>query len=127
MPRNWLSFTPNTIPFVAVHIGDDHFVAMVDPGSFISMISPELAIGLGLQKQGPQPVVSVHGDIRTRTLVTLPPIGVAENELAPCKAVINNLSPLGSGLDLLLGVNAFTNRRLHIDFKEGRVYIFPER
>jgi hypothetical protein len=24
-------------------------------------------------------------------------------------------------------VNAFANRRLHIDFKEGRVYIFPER
>jgi hypothetical protein len=25
MPRNWLSFTPNSIPFVAVHIGADHF------------------------------------------------------------------------------------------------------
>jgi hypothetical protein len=100
---------------------------MVDPGSFISMISPELSIRLGLEKQGSQPVVSVHGDTRTRMLVTLPPVGVAEIELAPCKAVINNLNPLRSGLDLLLGVNAFTNRRLHIDFKEGRVYIFPKR
>ncbi len=127
MPRNWLSFTPNSVPFVSVHIGDDHFVAMVDTGSFICMISPELTIGLGLPKQGHQGVVSVHGDMKPRTLVTLPPIGIAESELAPCKAVITNLNPLRNGLDLLLGVNAFTNRRLHIDFKEGRVYIFPER
>lgn len=127
MPRNWLSFTPNSIPFVSVRMGGERYVAMIDPGSFISMISPDLAIGLGLQKQGPQPVVSVHGDTKTRMLVTLPPVGVAEIELKPCKAVINNLNPLRDGLDLLLGVNAFTNRRLDIDFKEGRVYIFPER
>jgi predicted aspartyl protease len=123
MPRSWLSFTPNSIPFVSVRIGVDRYVAMVDTGSFISMISPELSIGLGLPKQGPQPVISVHGDLRTRTLVTLPSIGFAEIELAPCKAVISDLNPLKPRLDLLLGVNAFTNRRLHIDFGEGRIYL----
>jgi hypothetical protein len=127
MPRNWLSFTPNSVPFVSVRIGARLYEAMVDPGSFISMISPKLSINLGLPKQGSQLVVSVHGDIKARTIVTLPPVGVAEIELAPCKAVINNLNPLKDVLDLLLGVNAFTNRRLDIDFKEGRVYVFPER
>jgi len=127
MPRNWLSFTPNSVPVVSVRIGARSYEAMIDPGSFISMVSPELSIRLGLLKQGSQSVVSVHGDIKTRTLVTLPPVGVAEIELAPCKAVINNLNPLKNGLDLLLGVNAFVNRRLDIDFKEGRVYVFPGR
>lgn len=123
MPRRWLSFTPNSIPFVSMRLGADRYEAMVDTGSFISMISPELSIGLGLAKQGYQPVISVHGDARNRTLSTLPPIGVAEFELAPCKAVICDLNPLRRGLDLLLGVNAFANRRLHIDFGKGRIYL----
>jgi len=125
MPRNWLSFTPNSIPFVSVRIGADRYLAMVDTGSFISMVSPEVSIGLGLPQQGRQTVVSVHGNIKTRPLVTLPPIGVAEIELAPCKAVISDLNPMMTRLDLLLGVNAFADRRLHVDFKEGRIYIFP--
>jgi hypothetical protein len=123
MSRHWLSFTPNSIPFVSIRLGADRYEAMVDTGSFISMISPELSIGLGLTKQGYQPVISVHGDARNRALTTLPTIGVAELELAPCKAVICDLNPLKRGLDLLLGVNAFANRRLHIDFSKGRIYL----
>ena len=127
MPRNWMSCPPNSIPFVSVHIGPDCYLALIDPGSFVSMISPQLSIALGLPKQGYQRIVSVHGDIKTRPIVTLPPIGVAEIELASCQAVISDLNPIKDRLDLLLGVSAFKNRRLHIDFKEGRVYIFPER
>ena len=127
MPRNWLSCPPNSIVFVSVHIGPDHYLAMIDPGAFISMISPRLSIALGLPNRGYQRVVSVHGDTKTRPVVKLPPIGAAEIELASCDAVITDLNPIKKGLDLLLGVNAFKNRRLHIDFKEGRVYIFPER
>jgi hypothetical protein len=56
-----------------------------------------------------------------------PYIGVAGFDLAPCKATIVNMAPLRLGLDLPLGVNAFKNNRLDIDFKEGRIYIFPER
>jgi hypothetical protein len=123
MSRRWLSFTPNSIPFVSIRLGAERYEAMVDTGSFISMISPELSIGLGLASQGYQSVVSVHGDARNRTLITLPPIGVAESELAPCKAVICDLNPLKRGLDLLLGANAFANRRLHIDFGKGRIYL----
>ena len=122
MSRRWLLFTQNSIPFVSIRLGADRYEAMVDTGSFISMISPELSIGLGLAKQGYQSVISVHGDARNRALITLPPIGV-ELELAPCKAVICDLNPLKRGLDLLLGVNAFANRRLHIDFGKGRIYI----
>jgi hypothetical protein len=127
MPRNWLSCPPNSIPFVSVRIGVNRHLALVDPGSFVSMVSPELSMILGLPKQGYQRVVSVHGGTRTYHTVTLPPIGIAEIELASCKAAINNLNPIKNGLDLLLGVSAFKNRRVDIDFKEGRVYVFPER
>jgi predicted aspartyl protease len=127
MPRNWLSFTRNSIPIVSVRIADRRYEAMIDTGASLSMISPELTIRPGLPRQGLQPIISVHGEIRHRTLVLLPSVGVADFELAPCKATVSNLTPLKLGLDLLLGVNAFKNRRLHIDFKEGRIYIFPER
>jgi predicted aspartyl protease len=127
MPRNWLSFTRNSIPIVSVRIAGRRYEAMIDTGASLSMISPELSIRLGLPRRGLQPIISIHGEIRHGTLVTLPSVGVADLELASCKAAVCNLTPLRLGLDLLLGVNAFKNRRLHIDFKEGRIYIFSER
>lgn len=127
MPRTWLSFTPNSIPVVSVHIAGRRYHAMVDSGSTFSVISPDLALLLGLPRKGWQPIVSIHGDIENKKVIELPPIGVAEHELASCKATVSNLSALRLGIDLVLGVNAFENRRLHIDFKEGRVYVFPER
>lgn len=123
MSRRWLSFAPNTVPVVSVRVGGRRYEAMIDTGAFISMISPELSVRLGLPKQGQQRVVSVHGDIRNRHLVTLPTTGVADLEIVACNAVITDLNPLRSGLNLLLGVNAFTDRRLHIDFREGRLYL----
>src|SRR5712692_7428888 len=120
MQRSWVSFTRNAIPVVSVRMGGRRYEAMIDTGAFISMISPELSIRLGLPIQG-QPVISVHGDVRNRSLVTLPPTGIAEFQIISCKAVLSNLAPLKRGLDLLLGVNAFANRRLHIDFGEGRI------
>lgn len=127
MPRNWLLCLPNSIPFVSVHIGSDRYSALIDPGAFVSLISPHLSIALGLRRKGYQRIVSVHGDTKTRPVVELPPIGVAEIELASCDASISDLNPIKRQLDLALGVNAFKNRRLHIDFKEGRVYVFSER
>lgn len=127
MPRNWLSFAQNSIPIISVRIAGCRYEAMIDTGASLSMISPELSIRLSLPRQGLQPIISVHGDIRHSTLVTLPSVGLAEFELTPCQATVSNLTPLRLGLDLLLGVNAFANRRLHIDFKEGHIYISPER
>src|SRR5712692_8356823 len=123
MQRSWVSFTRNAIPVVSVRMGGRRYEARIDTGAFISMISPELSIRLGLPIQGQQPVISVHGDVRNRSLVTLPPTGIAEFQIVSCKAVISNLDPLKRGLDLLLGVNTFANRRLHIDFSEGRIYL----
>jgi len=123
MPRNWLSFTRNAVPVVSVRMGGRRYEAMIDTVAFISMISPELSIRLWLPKSGRQQIVSGHGDIRDRDVVTLPPTGVADLEIVDCKAVISNLSPLRRGLDLLLGVNAFVGLRLHIDFANGRVYL----
>jgi predicted aspartyl protease len=127
MPRTWLSFKPNSIPIVSVRIADRSYRAMVDSGASFSMISPQLSIKLGLSQKGWQLIRSIHGDVQNKNLVELPKVGVAEFELAPCKATITNLSTLQLGIDLLLGVNAFKNRRLDIDYKEGRVYVFPER
>ncbi|MEK7831064.1 MAG: retropepsin-like aspartic protease [Acidobacteriota bacterium] len=127
MPRTWLSFTPNSIPVVSVHIAGCTYKAMVDSGASFSQISPDLTLLLGLPRKGRQPIISVHGDIQNKSVVYLPVIGLAEHELPPCKATVTNLSALRLGIDLILGVNAFKNRRLHIDFKEGRVYVFPER
>ena len=127
MPRTWLSFTPNSIPVVSVHIAGRAYKAMVDSGASYSQISADLSLLLGLPKKGLQPIISVHGDIQNKSVVELPVIGVAELELASCKATVNNLSALRLGIDLILGVNAFKNRRVDIDFREGRVYVFPER
>jgi predicted aspartyl protease len=127
MSPNWLSFKRNSIPIISVRIAGRRYEAMVDTGAAVSLVSPELTIRLGLARQGVQPIISVHGDVRHRTIVMLPYIGVAGFDLAPCKATIVNMAPLKPGVDLLLGVNAFINCRLDIDFKEGRIYIYPER
>ena len=127
MSPNWLLFRRNSIPIGSVRIAGRRYEAMIDTGASLSLISPELTIRLGLPRQGVQPIISIHGDIRRRTIVTLPYIGVAGFDLAPCKATVVDMAPLKLGIDLLLGVNAFKNRRLDIDFKEGRIYIFPER
>ena len=127
MPRTWLSFTPNSIPVVSVHIAGQRYQAMVDSGAAFSQISPALSIRLGLPQKGLQAVISIHGDIQNKSVVDLPVIGVAEHELPSCKATVGNLNALRLGIDLILGVNAFKNRQIHIDFKEGRVYVFSER
>lgn len=127
MPRTWLSFTPNSIPIVSVHVTGRHYRAMVDSGATFSLITPELSLRLGLPGKGWQPIVSIHGDIENKSVVELPALGVAEHEFASCKATVSNLCVLRLGIDLVLGVNAFKNRRLHIDFKEGRIYVFSER
>src|SRR5262245_20995089 len=124
MSSNWLSFKRNSIPIISVRIAGRRYEAMIDTGAAVSLVSPELMIRLGLPRQGLQPIISVHGDIRHRTIVTLPYIGVAGFDLPPCKATVVNMAPLKQGIDLLLGVNAFRNNRLDIDFKEGRIYIF---
>ncbi len=126
MSRRWVSFTRNTVPVVFVRLGNQRYEAMIDTGAFVSMISPELTIRLGLPVQGQQPVISVHSDVRDRDIVVLPPIGIDDLEIVSCKAVISNLDPLRRGLDLLLGVNALANRKLHIDFGKGRVYLLGD-
>lgn len=123
MSRPWLSFPRNAVPVVFVRIGGRRYEAMIDTGAFISMISPELSIRLGLPIEGQQQVISIHGDVRSRSIGTLPLTGIAESEIVSCKAVISNLDPLRRRLDLLLGVNAFADRRLHIDFGKGRIYL----
>ncbi len=125
MPRTWLSFTPNSIPVVSVHVGGRRYLAMIDSGATFSMISPELSLLLGLPKKGQQLIRSVHGDLQNKNVVELPAIGIGELELPPCKATISNLSALQMSIDLLLGVNAFKNRRVYTDYKEGRAYVFP--
>jgi hypothetical protein len=127
MPRTWLSFTPNSIPIVSVHVAGRRYWAMIDSGAVYSAISPDVSLLLGLPKKGWQLIRSVHGHVENKSTVELPVIGVGELELPSCKATISNLRALQLGIDLLLGVNAFKNRRVYTDYQEGRVYVFPPR
>jgi predicted aspartyl protease len=123
MSRIWLPFTPGKLPIVTVRIGTERYRALVDTGAAISLIEPEIAVVLGLQMRGWQPLVGVTGQKEMVEIVQLPTIGFSGIELSPCRAVVQELAPLGLKIELILGVNAFAAHRLQFDFREGRIYI----
>jgi predicted aspartyl protease len=127
MSRRWLRFNKHSLPVVQVHIEGERYTALIDTGAGISFIEPQLALEFGLPKVGEYLIRTLGGRQSFCRTVELPPVGFAGLELTPCLAAVDSLSSLRLNINFILGVNAFTNRRLHIDFKEGRVYIFPER
>jgi predicted aspartyl protease len=123
MARSWLSFSPGGVPVVSVRIDPDRYYALVDTGASVSFVSPEVVIKLGWPTVGKQNVVAVIGQQESLTTVQLPAIGFGNIELAPCRAAVRHLTQLGLGIELILGVNAFSSRRLQFDFTEGRIYL----
>ena len=122
MSRNWLPFTPGKLPIVDVRVGTRRYHALIDTGSQVSLIAPDVAAKLGLRDVGFQAIVGVTGQSRKEFAVELPATGLANVELLPCRAAVLDLKPLGLGIQIILGVNAFARRRLHFDFVESRVY-----
>lgn len=123
MARNWLPFLLKSVPIVRVRIGPSRFSALIDTGAQISMIAPDVAIILGLPSLGVQTVIGVTGKRENASLVQLPPIGFGRIELASCRAAVIDIKRLGLKIELLLGVNAFHQRRMQFDFIDGRIYI----
>ena len=110
---------------VTVRIDTDLHNALVDTGSVFNFVSPDVVLRLGIpQEEGKtQAIVGVNGQKIHRPKVILPAIGFAEIELQSCEAVVNNLTPLGLNITLILGFHAFAGRKLYFDVGAGKVYL----
>jgi hypothetical protein len=60
---------------------------------------------------------------RYQKMVELAGVGVGQIDLSPFQAGVLELGLLRLGIQAILGVNAFSGRRLQIDFSEGCVYL----
>jgi predicted aspartyl protease len=123
MPRNWLPFVRRRTPVVGISIGPRRYYALIDTGAQISMIAPDIAIRLGLATVGLQRMIGITGEIDSVSVVQLPSFHFGKIELPYCRAALINVKRLNLGIQLILGGNAFANRRLQFDFKDERVYI----
>ena len=56
-------------------------------------------------------------------LVSLSRVSMAQHLMKPFKAAIVDLTNLRIGIQLVLGINAFSGYRLQFDFLEGRLYL----
>lgn len=123
MARNWVAFKSGEVPVVTVRMNDERYRALLDTGAKYSFIAPDLSLLLGLQRERFQAIVGISGQREMLPVVKIPSFGFAQAEMQGCEAIVRNLNPLGLGISLILGVNAFAQRRLQFDFKESRVYL----
>jgi len=123
MSRNWLQFSAKRSPVVSVRLGNGVFRALVDTGAEVSLIAPNTALRLGLKKLGDRDLLVLGGARLSLRVVELPSIGFGNVELLPSRACVLEVAKLGLPIEIVLGINAFVNRRLQIDFREGRIYV----
>ena len=123
MSRNWVAFTPNRLPVVAARLNEHRVSVLIDTGALRSLIVPAVASDFGLRIIGNDRIVGVNGRVSPVQLVELDSVGLGAIDLPPFRAGVLELGHLRLGIQGVLGVNAFTNRRLQIDFNEGRVYL----
>jgi predicted aspartyl protease len=123
MPRNWVTFAPNSLPVIMARLGNHRFPVLVDTGAARSLIVPAVASGLGLHIVGAERIVGVTGAVASVQLVQVAGVGIGTIDLPSFYAGVLDLGHLRLGIQALLGVNAFAGRRLHLDFTEGRLYL----
>ncbi|HXI89479.1 MAG TPA: retropepsin-like aspartic protease [Blastocatellia bacterium] len=123
MSRNWLQFSAKRSPVVSVRLGNGVFRALVDTGAEVSLINPNTALRLGLKKLGDRDLLVLGGARLSLRVVELPCIGFGNVELLACQVCVLEVAKLGLPIEIVLGINAFVNRRLQIDFREGRIYV----
>jgi len=68
-------------------------------------------------------MIGITGEVDSVPAVQLPSVQFGNSTLAPCRAAVLDVRKLGSKIEIILGVNAFANRRLQFDFKHERIYI----
>jgi hypothetical protein len=124
MPRNWVAFQPDSLPVVWARLEQHRFRVLIDTNAARSLVAPAIASGLGLRIVGTERIIGVTGMIASVQMVELAGVGVGQMDLLPFQAGVLELGSLNLGIQAILGVNAFSGRRLQIDFSEGRVY-FP--
>jgi predicted aspartyl protease len=123
MSRNWVAFAANGLPVIAARLGTYRLPVLVDTGAVRSLIVPAVASDFGLRIVGTDRIVGVTGSITSVPLVEVAGVGIGAFDLPPFRAGVLELSHLRLGIQAVLGVNAFTGRRLQIDFGEGRLYV----
>jgi Aspartyl protease len=123
MPRIWLPFKHASLPVVSVRFRASAYLALVDSAAETSLISPGLVIKHGLPQTGMKAIKTIEGRLESRPQVELFSLGFAKIQLAKFQAVRSRVSSLGLGIQLILGVNAFTRRRVQLDYIENRVYL----
>jgi hypothetical protein len=123
MSRNWLQFSAKRAPVVSVRLGNGVFRALVDTGAEVSLIAPNTSLRLGLNKLGERDILVLGGARLSLRVVELPRVGFGNVQLPPCQAGVLEVAKLGLPIEIVLGVDAFVNQRLQIDFREGRIYV----
>lgn len=106
-----------------MRLSEHRFTVLIDTGALRSLIVPTVASDFGFRIVGSDRIVGVNGRVSAVQLVELDTVGFGEIDLPPFRAGVLELSHLRLGIQGVLGVNAFTNRRLQVDFSEGRVYL----
>ncbi len=104
-------------------LGTHRFPVLIDTGAARSLIVPTIASGLNFRIIGSDRVIGVNGRVTPVQLVELNEVGLGAVDLPPFRAGVIELSHLRLGIQGVLGINAFADRRLQIDFGEGRVYL----
>ena len=123
MPRNWVSFALFSLPIVAVRIEGTIVRALVDTGASQSLNDPRLVKQLALAEEGAASIIGIMSLPIQVPLVSLSRVSMAQHLLKPFKAGIVDLTNLRIGIQLVLGINAFSGYRLQFDFSEGRLYL----
>ncbi len=123
MPRHWVAFPPNSLPVVWARLDQHRFRVLIDTGAARSLVAPAVASGLGLRITGTERIIGVTGAVASVQMVEMVGVGIGQLDLPPFQAGVLELGLLRLGIQAILGVNAFSGRRLQIDFSEGRIYL----
>lgn len=123
MPRSWASFTPNSLPVIALRISDVIIRALVDTGASQSLIDPRLVKQLSLQEDGRGWIVGVGTKPLQVSLVSIEGAAIGRCILNSFRAGTLDLTNLRIGVQLILGINSFEGYRLQFDLAKGRLHL----
>ena len=123
MPRSWASFPPDSLPVIALRLGDVIVRALVDTGAAQSLVDPCLVKQIGLRESGRGSIVGVGSKPLQVPLVTIDSATIGHCALHSFKAGKLDLTNLRIGVQLILGINAFHGYRLQFDLANGRLHL----
>ena len=107
MPRSWASFRPFSLPVIAVRIGGTIVRALADTGAAQSLIDSRLVEQLGFQLEGTVRIVGVGTKPLAVPLISIEGAAIGRCRLRSFKAGVMDLTNLGIGIQLILGIDAF--------------------